>query len=72
VPDQGPARSPAASRTHVVLVPGFVGFDALGQLENYAGVTDVFQRVRGDKDAPARLPHETTPRRVALPSSHAR
>lgn len=29
-------------RTHVVLVPGFVGFDALGSLEYYAGVTRIF------------------------------
>ncbi|BDG02967.1 esterase/lipase family protein [Anaeromyxobacter oryzae] len=26
-------------RVHVILVPGFAGFDALGQLEYYAGVT---------------------------------
>jgi hypothetical protein len=38
-------RSPA-SRTHVVLVPGFVGFDALGQLEYYAGVTGEFNEWR--------------------------
>ena len=30
------------SRHHLVLVPGFVGFDALGQLDYYAGVTHVF------------------------------
>ena len=29
-------------RTHVVLVPGFGGFDALGELKYYAGITDVF------------------------------
>ena len=29
-------------RQHVVLVPGFVGFDALGQLHYYAGVTSRF------------------------------
>lgn len=29
-------------RHHVVLIPGFAGFDALGQLEYYAGVTQVF------------------------------
>jgi triacylglycerol lipase len=28
---------------HAVLVPGFVGFDALGQLRYYAGVTSCFQ-----------------------------
>jgi hypothetical protein len=25
------------SRIHVILIPGFAGFDALGQLEYYAG-----------------------------------
>jgi hypothetical protein len=34
-----------------VLVPGFVGFDALGQLEYYAGVTEVFDRFREDREA---------------------
>ena len=37
-------------RTHIVLIPGFAGFDALGQLEYYAGVTPLFQdwtRARG-------------------------
>lgn len=29
-------------QTHIVLVPGFGGFDALGQIEYYAGVTPVF------------------------------
>jgi hypothetical protein len=32
------------SRVHIVLIPGFAGFDALGQLEYYAGVTPQFQR----------------------------
>jgi triacylglycerol lipase len=32
------------ARTHIVLVPGFCGFDALGQLEYYAGVTPRFRR----------------------------
>jgi len=39
---------------HIVLVPGFAGFDALGQLEYYAGVTPQFQRWRklqGNRDA---------------------
>lgn len=31
-----------AARHHVVLIPGFAGFDALGQLEYYSGVTPVF------------------------------
>ena len=30
------------ARHHVVLIPGFAGFDALGQLEYYAGVTPFF------------------------------
>ncbi len=30
-------------RLHLVFVPGFGGFDALGDLEYYAGTTDVFQ-----------------------------
>jgi hypothetical protein len=34
-------------RLHLVLVPGFVGFDALGQLDYYAGVTEVFDRWNG-------------------------
>jgi hypothetical protein len=32
----------ADSQMHIVLVPGFGGFDALGQIEYYAGVTGVF------------------------------
>jgi len=28
-------------RTHIVLIPGFVGFDALGQVHYYAGVTEL-------------------------------
>jgi hypothetical protein len=35
------------SRRHVVLIPGFAGFDALGQLEYYAGVTPLFQHRPG-------------------------
>ena len=31
------------SRRHIVLVPGFAGFDALGQLEYYSSVTPLFQ-----------------------------
>ncbi len=34
--------SDSSGRLHVVLVPGFADFDALGQLEYYAGVTEVF------------------------------
>ena len=37
-------RNPSArGRVHIVLIPGFVGFDALGQLEYYAGVTPQYQ-----------------------------
>jgi len=35
------AQSP---RFHIVLIPGFAGFDALGQLEYYSGVTSRFQQ----------------------------
>lgn len=34
-------------RVHIVLVPGFAGFDALGQVEYYAGTTDRFRRWLG-------------------------
>jgi triacylglycerol esterase/lipase EstA (alpha/beta hydrolase family) len=30
------------SRIHVIFIPGFAGFDALGQFEYYAGVTPLF------------------------------
>jgi triacylglycerol lipase len=33
-------------RFHVVLIPGFAGFDALGQLEYYGGITPLFQTCR--------------------------
>ena len=35
--------TPSTKRRHIVLVPGFAGFDALGQLEYYAGITPLFQ-----------------------------
>ncbi len=35
-----------AKRAHVVLVPGCGGFDALGQLEYYSGLTPLFQRLQ--------------------------
>jgi hypothetical protein len=31
-------------RLHIVLIPGFAGFDALGQLEYYAGITALFRK----------------------------
>jgi triacylglycerol lipase len=43
------AKAPSAKRFHTVLIPGFAGFDALGQLEYYAGLTPLFQS-RGADD----------------------
>ncbi len=40
--DQG-ARNPSTKRFYIVLIPGFAGFDALGQLEYYGGITPLFQ-----------------------------
>jgi hypothetical protein len=40
-------RTSSTRRTHIVLVPGFAGFDALGQLEYYADLTPLFDRWRG-------------------------
>jgi len=37
-------RLPSNARMHVILIPGFAGFDALGQLEYYAGVTPFFRK----------------------------
>ncbi len=39
-------RFTASNRYHIVLVPGFGGFDALGQVEYYAGVTSLFRKWR--------------------------
>jgi hypothetical protein len=39
-------KTPASRRVHLVLVPGFAGFDALGQLEYYADVTTLFSEWR--------------------------
>lgn len=41
------ARKNFSKRLQVVLVPGFAGFDALGQLEYYAGVTPLFEPQAG-------------------------
>lgn len=38
------ALAPSAGRRHIVLVPGFAGFDVLGQLEYYARITPLFQK----------------------------
>lgn len=35
--------SPRYKRSHVVLIPGFGGFDALGQLAYYSGITPMFR-----------------------------
>lgn len=35
--------SAIAPRCHIVLIPGFGGFDALGRVEYYAGITRLFQ-----------------------------
>jgi triacylglycerol lipase len=45
------AAGSSSRRAHIVLIPGFAGFDALGQLDYYAGVTPLFQhwaRARGE------------------------
>jgi len=41
-------RPAPTKRTHVVLIPGFAGFDALGQLEYYGDVTRLFPRPSGN------------------------
>ncbi len=41
--------STSSNRFHIVLVPGFGGFDALGQVEYYARVTGLFQKWRDHK-----------------------
>jgi triacylglycerol lipase len=40
------SEAPRKARRHLVLVPGFVGFDALGTLPYYAGITSAFDRWR--------------------------
>lgn len=45
----------AHRRLHLVLIPGFAGFDALGQLEYYAGVTPLFRRWQQQSGARAAL-----------------
>lgn len=49
-------RADSRGRVHVVLVPGFAGFDALGQLEYYAGVTDAYHRWLDKTPNPRRRP----------------
>lgn len=38
------------SRMHIVLVPGFAGFDALGQLQYFAGTTGVYNKWRDESE----------------------
>ena len=46
------------SRIHVILITGFAGFDALGQLEYYAGVTPLFRNwQKKHKDRPTAVLH---------------
>jgi len=45
----GQPESSSYKRYHIVLIPGFGGFDALGQVEYYAGITDVFQHWKADR-----------------------
>jgi hypothetical protein len=40
------ARILSQKRFHIVLLPGFAGFDALGQLEYYGRVTPLFHDLR--------------------------
>ncbi|HUO75245.1 MAG TPA: hypothetical protein VMU39_31085 [Solirubrobacteraceae bacterium] len=49
-----PNPSPSRGRAHIVLIPGFAGFDALGQIEYYAGTTDSYQRWRNAGGSPDR------------------
>ncbi|HET8542684.1 MAG TPA: hypothetical protein VFL83_22610 [Anaeromyxobacter sp.] len=52
------APTTSAARVHLVLVPGFAGFDALGQLEYYAGVTPLLRRWQaGRRAAPPMVLH---------------
>jgi triacylglycerol esterase/lipase EstA (alpha/beta hydrolase family) len=44
MPPKASTAGRASPRHHIVLVPGFAGFDALGQLEYYAGVTPQFRK----------------------------
>ncbi len=38
------AEKSGTRRTHIILIPGFGGFDALGQIHYYAGLTPQFRR----------------------------
>ena len=43
------------NRFHIVLVPGFGGFDALGQVHYYAGITSLFRKWRNKSPVPVVL-----------------
>jgi triacylglycerol esterase/lipase EstA (alpha/beta hydrolase family) len=44
-----------STRTHIVLIPGFGGFDALGDIHYYAGITPVLRDWRAEgRDDPRR------------------
>ena len=45
-----PRNRTSRGRVHIVLIPGFAGFDALGQLEYYAGVTPQFQQWKNSRE----------------------
>jgi hypothetical protein len=42
--------SATGKRCHIVLIPGFGGFDALGGVNYYAGITELFQNWTHDHD----------------------
>jgi len=46
---QSESTSSSNQRHHIVLIPGFGGFDALGQVEYYAGITELFQNWKTDR-----------------------
>lgn len=42
--------SGSGKRIHIILIPGFAGFDALGQLEYYGGLTELFGTLRAHNE----------------------
>jgi triacylglycerol lipase len=46
---------PKGTRTHIVLVPGFGGFDALGQIRYYSGLTQLFQNWKASRPTDPRV-----------------
>jgi triacylglycerol lipase len=48
-------RSTRYDRIHIVLVPGFGAFDALGRVEYYSGITTLFRDWRRQNDLPVTL-----------------